>query len=90
MFILILSWVCFLNNRQSTYDPDHTELHPPRPRSASSMHATSVERRPPKKKALLAKRASVDDIATYSVDVPDGEVQRNVKPILCLVSSVNI
>ena len=42
------------------------------------MHATSVERRPSgKKKAPLAKRASVDDIATYSVDVPDGEVQRN-------------
>ena len=33
------------------------------------MHATSVERRPfGKKKAPLAKRASVDDIAAYSVD----------------------
>ena len=58
--------------------------------SASSMHSTSVKRRPSKKKAPLAKRASVDDIATYSVDVPDGEVQRNVKPILCSLSSVNI
>ena len=39
------------------------------------MHATSVERRPSgKKKAPLAKRASVDDIAAYSIDVPDGEV----------------
>ena len=40
------------------------------------MHATSVEWCPSgKKKAPLAKCASVDDIATYSVDVPDGEVQ---------------
>jgi len=39
------------------------------------MHATSVERRShSKKKAPLAKRASVDDIATYSVDMADGEV----------------
>ena len=38
------------------------------------MHATSVERPPSgKKKAPLAKRASVDDIAAYSVDVPDGD-----------------
>ena len=43
------------------------------------MHATSVERRPSgKKKAPLAKRASVDDIAAYScMDVPDGEVMSN-------------
>ena len=42
------------------------------------MHATSVEQHPSdKKKVPLDKRASVDDIATYSVDVPDGEVQRN-------------
>lgn len=75
MYTNIVIILVFFINRQSTYDPDHTELHPPRPRSASSMHATSVERRPSgKKKAPLAKRASVDDIATYSVDVPDGEV----------------
>ena len=43
------------------------------------MHATSVERRPSgKKKAPLAKRASVDDIAAYScIYVPDGEVMSN-------------
>ena len=38
------------------------------------MYATSVERRSSgKKKAPLAKRASVDDIATHSIDVPDGD-----------------
>ena len=65
-----------LTCRQSTYDPEETELHPPRPRSASSMHATSVERRSSsgKRKAPLAKRASVDDIAAYGVDMTDGEV----------------
>jgi len=61
--------------RQSTYDPEETDLHP-RPRSASSMHATCVERRSTtgKRKAPLAKRASVDDIAAYGVDMTDGEV----------------
>lgn len=40
------------------------------------MHATSVERRSGsgKRKAPLAKRASVDDIAAYGVDMTDGEV----------------
>ena len=63
--------------RQSTYDPEETDLHPPRPRSASSMHTTSVERRSGsgKRKAPLAKRASVDDIAAYGVDMTDGEVE---------------
>ena len=71
----MLCIIYFVNNRQSNYDPDNNELHPPRPRSTSAMHATSVERRSSsKKKAPLSKRASVDDIATYSVDVTDGEV----------------
>ena len=31
------------------------------------------------KKSSLAKQASVDDIAKYSVDIPDREVQRNLQ-----------
>ena len=51
------------------------------------MHATSVERRPSgKKKAPLAKRASVDDIAAYSIDVPDGEVASSYMIILYISS----
>ena len=51
------------------------------------MHATSVERCPSgKKKAPLAKRASVDDIAAYSIDVPDGEVASSYMIILCISS----
>ncbi|XP_065908690.1 rap guanine nucleotide exchange factor 6-like isoform X2 [Dysidea avara] len=64
--------------RQSTYDLEETDLHPPRPRSASSMHTTSVERRSSGKwKAPLAKQASVDDIAAYGVDMTDGEIKQS-------------
>ena len=49
------------------------------------MHATSVERRPSgKKKAPLAKRASVDDIAAYSIDAPDGDSGYII--IMCIYS----
>ena len=67
VFSILLSLLVAVVMQAKHYDPDNTELHPPRPRSASLMHATSVERCPSgKKKATLAKRASVDDIAAYS------------------------
>ncbi|XP_065908713.1 rap guanine nucleotide exchange factor-like isoform X2 [Dysidea avara] len=44
------------------------------------MHTTSVERRSGsgKRKAPLAKRASVDDIAAYGVDMTDGEIKQSL------------
>ena len=44
----------------------------------------------PAKKAPLTKRASVDDIATYSVEVPDGEVKINAHAVLYISCRIGL